>query len=79
MVYQLLFLIVSKTSDKRESNLLINAKFFVADGIHQRVFPKGGRDLSFGENCRNVINCIIYRINDLNLSSSNLEHKNSIN
>lgn len=56
-------------------HLLINAKFFVADGIHQSVFAKGGRDLSFGENCRKVMNCIIYLINDLNLSSSNLKYK----
>jgi len=48
----------------------------VADGIHQSVFPKGGKDLSFGENCRKVINCMIYLINDLNLSSSNLLIRN---
>lgn len=54
-------------------NSQINAKHFVADGIHQSVFDNGGRDLSFGENCRKVMNCIIYLINDLNFSSSNLE------
>lgn len=60
-------------------NLQIKAKHFVADGIHQSVFANGGRDLSFGENCRKVINCIIYRINDLNLSNSNLKYDITIN